>query len=55
MAMGRLCFSIYAIDMKEYNAPELNSTTTEVALMRNIPRTTSGASSTVAWLNLPRT
>jgi hypothetical protein len=42
--MGRLCFSIYAVDMKECDAPELNSTTTEVSLMKNIPRTMIGAS-----------
>jgi hypothetical protein len=42
--MGRLCFSTYAADMKECDAPESNSTTAEVALMRNIPRATSGAS-----------
>jgi hypothetical protein len=27
-AMGRLCFSTYAMDMKECDAPESNSTTT---------------------------
>jgi hypothetical protein len=26
-AMGRLCFSTYAADMKEWDAPESNSTT----------------------------
>jgi hypothetical protein len=30
--------------MKECNAPESNSTSTEVSLMKNIPVTTSGAS-----------
>jgi hypothetical protein len=38
------------------DAPESNSTTAEVSLMRNIPMTTSGASrasSTAAWLTLP--
>jgi hypothetical protein len=44
MAMGRFCFSTYAVDMKECDAPESNSTTTEVALMKNIPRRTHGAS-----------
>jgi hypothetical protein len=42
--MGKLCFSIYAANMKEYDALESNSTIVVVALMRNIPRTTSGAS-----------
>jgi hypothetical protein len=32
--MGRLCFSIYAVDMKECDASELNSTTAEVSLMK---------------------
>jgi hypothetical protein len=41
--MGRLCFSTYAADMKECDAPESNSTTTEVVLMKNISRTTSRA------------
>jgi hypothetical protein len=35
--MGRLCFSTYAADMKEYDALESNNTTTEVSLMRNMP------------------
>jgi hypothetical protein len=55
--MARLCFSTYAADMKECDAPESNYITTEVALMKNIPRTTSGASwasSTATWLTLPR-
>jgi hypothetical protein len=54
--MGRLYFSTYEADMKECNAPELNSTTAEVSLMKNIPMTTSrasGASSTTTWLTLP--
>jgi hypothetical protein len=42
--MGRLCFLTYAVDMKECDAPELNSTTVEVSLMKNVPMTTSGAS-----------
>jgi hypothetical protein len=44
--MGRLCFSTYAMDMKEYIAPESNIITAEVSLAKNIPMTTSGAS----WL-----
>jgi hypothetical protein len=44
--MGRLCFSTYAVDMKECDAPESNNTTAEVSLMKNVPMTTSGASST---------
>jgi hypothetical protein len=54
--MGRLCFSTYAADMKESDAPESNITTMEVALMKNIPMTTyraSYASSTATWLTLP--
>jgi hypothetical protein len=43
-AMGRLCFLTYAVDMKECDAPESNSTTADVSLMKNIPMTTSGAS-----------
>jgi hypothetical protein len=42
--------------MKECDAPESNSTTTEVSLTRNIPMTisrASWASSTVTWLILP--
>jgi hypothetical protein len=42
--MGRLCFSTYAADMKECDAPESNSTTTKLSLVRNIPMTTFGAS-----------
>jgi hypothetical protein len=42
--MGRLCFSMYAVDMKECDAPKSNSTTVEVSLLKNIPMTTSGAS-----------
>jgi hypothetical protein len=42
--MGRLCFSTFAADMKECDAPESNSPTAEVVLTKNIPRTTSGAS-----------
>jgi hypothetical protein len=42
--MGRLCFSTYAADMKECDAPELNSATAEKLLMENVPMTTSGAS-----------
>jgi hypothetical protein len=41
---ARLYFPTYVADMKECDAPELNSTTTEVSLMRNIPMTTSRAS-----------
>jgi hypothetical protein len=41
--MGKLCFSIYATDMKEYDALKSNNTTAEVALTRNIPRKTPGA------------
>jgi hypothetical protein len=33
--MGRLCFSIDVEDIKECDAPESNSTTTEVSLMKN--------------------
>jgi hypothetical protein len=44
--MGRLCFSTYATDMKEFDATESNNTTAEVSLMKNVPMTTSGAS----WL-----
>jgi hypothetical protein len=44
MAMGRLCFSTYAADMKECNTPESNNTTTEMSLTENIPMTTFGAS-----------
>jgi hypothetical protein len=43
-AMGRLRFSTYAADMKEYDAPESNSTTAEMSLMENVVMTTSGAS-----------
>jgi hypothetical protein len=43
-AMGRLSFSTYAADMKECDAPESNSSTAEMALIKNIPRTTSGTS-----------
>jgi hypothetical protein len=43
-AMGRLRFSTYAADMKECDAPESNSTTVEMSLMKNVPMTTSGAS-----------
>jgi hypothetical protein len=32
--MGRLCFSTYAADMNECDAPESNSTTAEVSLMK---------------------
>jgi hypothetical protein len=39
-ARGRLCFPTYVADMKECDAPESNSTTAEVSLMRNIPMTT---------------
>jgi hypothetical protein len=49
-AMDRLCFSTYAADMKECDAPESNSTTAEMSLTENIPMTTSTtfrASSTV--------
>jgi hypothetical protein len=40
-ARGRLCFPTYATDMKECDALELNSTTAEVSLIKNIPMTTS--------------
>jgi hypothetical protein len=56
--MDRLCFSTYAADIKECDAPESNSTTVEVALMKNIPRTAfeaSWASSIATWLTLPLT
>jgi hypothetical protein len=43
-AMGRLCFSTYAADMKECDAPESNNTTTEMSLIENVPMTMSGAS-----------
>jgi hypothetical protein len=43
-AMGRLCFSTYAADMKECDAPESNSTTAKRLLIENVPMTTSGAS-----------
>jgi hypothetical protein len=43
-AMGRLCFSTYAADMKECDAPESNSTTAEMSLTENVPMITSGAS-----------
>jgi hypothetical protein len=42
--MDILCFSTYATDMEECDAPESNNTTIEVTLRRNIPRTTSRAS-----------
>jgi hypothetical protein len=42
--MGRLCFSTYAADMKECDAPESNSTTAERSLTKNVPMTTSRAS-----------
>jgi hypothetical protein len=42
--MGRLYFSTYIADMKEWDAAKSNNTTVEVALTRNITRTTSGAS-----------
>jgi hypothetical protein len=42
--MDRLCFSTYEVDIKEYDAPESNSTTAEVSLMKNISMTTSRAS-----------
>jgi hypothetical protein len=32
--MGRLCFSTYAVDMKDCNAPESNNTTVEVSLTK---------------------
>jgi hypothetical protein len=35
------------------DAVESNSTTIEVSLMKNIPMTTSGASSITTWLTLP--
>jgi hypothetical protein len=41
--MGRLCFSIYAADMKEFDALESNNTIVEVSLTKNVPMTTSGA------------
>jgi hypothetical protein len=53
--MGRFYFSTYATDMKECDAPESNSTTTEVSLTKNIPMTkfeASWASSTTIWLTL---
>jgi hypothetical protein len=43
-AMSRLCFSTYAADIKKCDTLESNSTAVEVALMKNIPKTTSGAS-----------
>jgi hypothetical protein len=43
-ALGRLCFSIYAMDIKEYDALESNSTTVEESLMKNIPMIMFGAS-----------
>jgi hypothetical protein len=43
-ARGRFCFSTYAADMKQCDAPESNSTTIEVSLTINIPMTPSGAS-----------
>jgi hypothetical protein len=55
--MGRLCFSTYTADIKECDAPESNSTTAVVLLMKNIPRITSGASwasSTATWLTIPQ-
>jgi hypothetical protein len=42
--MDRLYFSTYIADMKEWDAAKSNNTTVEVALTRNITRTTSGAS-----------
>jgi hypothetical protein len=45
------------MNMKECDAPESNSTTAEVPLMKNIPMKTyeaSWASSTATWLTLPR-
>jgi hypothetical protein len=56
MAMGRLCFSIYAKDMKDCDDVESNSRTAKVVLTKNIPRTTSQASwasSIATWLTLP--
>jgi hypothetical protein len=41
--MGRLCFSTYAVDMKECDAPESNSTTIELSLTKILPMTTSEA------------
>jgi hypothetical protein len=55
--MGRLCFSTYAADMKECDAPKSNSTTVERSLTENILMTTSGASwasSTATRLTFPR-
>jgi hypothetical protein len=46
-ARGRLCFSTYATDMKECDAPELNNTTAKVSLMKHIPMIVS------TWLTLP--
>jgi hypothetical protein len=43
-AMGRLCFSTYATDMKECDTPESNSTTAEMSLTENVPMTTTGTS-----------
>jgi hypothetical protein len=42
--MGILYFSTYATDMKECDVLESNTTIAEVALTRNISRTTSRAS-----------
>jgi hypothetical protein len=39
--------------MKECDALESNNTTAKVSLTKNIPMTTSGASSTTTWLTLP--
>jgi hypothetical protein len=57
-ARGRLYFSTYVADMKEWDAPKSNNTTIEVSLMKNIPMTTSGASwasSIATWLTFPWT
>jgi hypothetical protein len=43
MAMHRLCFSTYIVDMKECDALESKSTIEEVSLLKNIPMTTCGA------------
>jgi hypothetical protein len=43
-AMDRLCLSSYATDMKECDALEIDSTTAEVSLMKNVLMTLPGAS-----------
>jgi hypothetical protein len=41
---SRLYFATYAIEMNKCNAPESNNMIVVLELMRNVSRTTSGAS-----------